>query len=400
MKKTFLQRLQQVKIKDLWHIVLFLLAIIPGVIYKLTHAPFWLICDYEMEARDNGFFFFKYMSEHQQGQRVWYAINKKSPDYIKVKKMGNVVNYGGLHHWILYLAAKVNISSQKGGKPNAALCYVLEVSGLLKNKRVFLQHGITKDDLPYVHYDKAKFWLFVTTTKREQDFVSGAFGYPTGAVKQLGMCRYDYLRDESSGNKILVMPTWRQWIAHRDYKSKDVEIVDDFKDTLYYKRWSELLGSSDMQELLFKHNKELIFYPHRNMQEYAYEFVGEEKSKIKIATWPQHDVHQLIKECDILITDYSSVAMDFAYLDKPVIYYQFDYDQFRKGHLEEGYFSYKDDGFGSICYDEKQVIEVLETYINNNFSLEEKYTGRIVDFFDLRDKENCKRTYESINNML
>ena len=400
MKKTFFQRLQRVKIKDIYHVVLFLIAIIPGIIYKHTHAPFWLICDYEKEARDNGFFFFKYMCAQQPQQRVWYAIDKKSPDYIKVKNIGQVAYYGSLKHWILYLAAQVNISSQKGGKPNAALCYALEISGLLKNRRVFLQHGITKDDLSYVHYNNAKFWLFITTTKREQDFVSGKFGYPEGAVKQLGMCRYDYLFDESKGNKILVMPTWRQWIAHKDYKSKAVENVDGFKETLYYKSWSELLGSSDVQELLNSNNMELLFYPHRNMQDYASEFLGKEKDRITIATWPQYDLHQLIRECDMLITDYSSVAMDFAYLDKPVIYYQFDYEQFRKGHLEEGYFDYKDDGFGPICGDKKQVIEALIRYIENKFKLEEKYTHRINDFFDLRDKENCKRTYEAINNML
>lgn len=400
MKKTFFQRLQQVKIKDLWHVVLFLMAIIPAFVYKLTHAPFWLICDYEMEARDNGFFFYKYMSEHKKDQKVWYAINKKSPDYNKVKELGNVVNYGGLNHWILYLSAQVNISSQKGGKPNAALCYALEISGLWKNKRVFLQHGITKDDLPYVHYNKAKFWLFITTTRREQKFVSETFGYPAGAVRQLGMCRYDYLKDESKGSRILVMPTWRQWIAHRDYKSKNVENANSFKDTFYYKSWSELLGSKEVKEVLSKYNLELIFYPHRNMHKYAYEFVGEGKNKIEIATWPQYDVHQLIKECDLIITDYSSVAMDFAYLDKPVIYYQFDYEQFRKGHLNEGYFSYEEDGFGPVCYNKEQVIDALEECLKKDCAMEEKYIHRIDNFFDVRDKENCKRTYEAIKKML
>ena len=38
----------------------------------------------------------------------------------------------------------------------------------IKSKIVFLQHGITKDDLSYVHYNNAKFWLFITTTKREE----------------------------------------------------------------------------------------------------------------------------------------------------------------------------------------------------------------------------------------
>ncbi len=400
MKKNFFQRLQQVKIKDIFHVLLFVLSIIPAFLYKIAHKPFWLISDYEMEARDNGFFFYKYMTENQPEQVVWYAINKKSPDFEKVKPLGKVVSYGGLMHWILYLAAQVNISSQKGGKPNAAVCYALEVSGLLKNKRVFLQHGIIKDDLPYVHYNNARFSLFTTSVQREYEFVNDTFGYPQGVVRQLGLCRYDYLRDESRNEKILVMPTWRQWIAHRDYKAKDVEAVDGFKETLYCKKWSELLKSEQLYDLLDRYNKRLIFYPHRNMQEYAGEFDIQMNKRIEIAKWPEYDVHQLIKECDILITDYSSVAMDFSYLNKPVLYYQFDYEQFRKNHMEEGYFNYTEDGFGEVCYELNILLENLDKYIKNDFKMEEKYAKRVESFFDLKDRDNCKRTYEAVREII
>ncbi len=55
---------------------------------------------------------------------------KNSVDYENVKKTGKTVKYGSFAHWILYLTAKVNISSQKGGKPNYAVCYLLEVYGI------------------------------------------------------------------------------------------------------------------------------------------------------------------------------------------------------------------------------------------------------------------------------
>ncbi|MEX6101942.1 CDP-glycerol glycerophosphotransferase family protein [Mammaliicoccus sciuri] len=35
----------------------------------------------------------------------------------------------------------------------------------------------------------------------------------------------------------------------------------------------------------------------------------------------------LFKESKLMITDYSSVAFDFSFLEKPVIYYQFDRDR-------------------------------------------------------------------------
>ena len=66
MEKTFFQRLQKVKPSDLLHLILFVLAIIPAMIYKKTHKPFWLISECKDEARDNGYWLFKYISEHHK----------------------------------------------------------------------------------------------------------------------------------------------------------------------------------------------------------------------------------------------------------------------------------------------------------------------------------------------
>ena len=36
-----------------------------------------------------------------------------------------------------------------------------------------------------------------------------------------------------------------------------------------------------------------------------------------------------------MITDYSSVAIDFAYMKKPTLYYQFDEEKFRRGQYAQ-----------------------------------------------------------------
>jgi CDP-glycerol glycerophosphotransferase (TagB/SpsB family) len=396
MEKSFFQKLQMVKISDILHIFKFIFAFPIALILKIFIKDLWLVCDYEDEARDNGYYFYKYLREKQKEQNVYYAINKKSPDYEKVKKLGKVVKYGSFKHWILYLLASKNISSQKGGKPNAAICYVLEVYGIIKNKRIFLQHGIIKDNLPYLHYKNAKLSMFTVTTKKEYDYVCKEFGYPEGVIQQLGLCRYDTLIDESDGEYILIMPTWRQWIAHETTNSKKAENFKSFKETNYYKKWMELLSSKELEKVCKNNNKKIIFYPHRNMQKFINDFELLNKDYIIIGSWPEYDVQDLLKKSSLLITDYSSVAMDFAYLDKPIIYYQFDYEQFRSWHLEEGYFSYKDDGFGYVKEDLPEIIRLIEFYINNNFELENRHKNRINDFFDLKDNKNCERTYLKI----
>lgn len=398
MRKNFLQRLQKVKIIDFVHILLFLLAVVPACILKIIRPDMWLVSETKDEARDNGYWFFKYVRRYHPEQDIVYAINRASDDYKKMSRLGDTIQYGGFIHWVFYLACSIKISSHKSGRPNDAVCYILDRIGIYK-KSVFLQHGVIKDDLPYVHADNAKFSLFATSTSSEQMFVENLFGFPKGVVQQLGLCRFDDLDDGPSDSRIiLVMPTWRQWIASPDYGNINAESFHDFKDTKYYKRWNGFLNSDALAYMLEKEDMRVIFYPHRQMQKYIHDFSCD-SNRISIKSFPDGDVHDLLKQASILVTDYSSVAMDFAYMGKPVIYYQFDYLKFRKYHLEEGYFDYQRDGFGPICGTWASICQEITKAGNNGFEQENEYKNRTKAFFDLKDKHNCERTYEAVKRL-
>ena len=174
MEQTFLEKLKRVKPGDLLHIIKFILAFPIAMVYRLFRRDLWLLCDTENECRDNGFWLYKYLRENTSEDAV-YAINRKSPDYARVKDLGPVIQYGSFRHWIYYLAASKNISSQKMGKPNAAICYVLEVYGILRNKRAFLQHGVTKDNQSkWLNKYNRNLFGFIVSTKPEYD---SAFTY-------------------------------------------------------------------------------------------------------------------------------------------------------------------------------------------------------------------------------
>lgn len=53
------------------------------------------------------------------------------------------------------------------------------------------------------------------------------------------------------------------------------------------------------------------------------------------------DVQALLKSAAFLVTDYSSIAFDFAYMYKPMVYFQFDQERFREGQYPSGYFRYE-----------------------------------------------------------
>lgn len=394
------EKLERVKGKDILAGFTFLAAIPQAMLLRRKRPDLWLICEDCNEARDNGYWLYKYIRTAHPEQDCVYAINKASPDYERVRDLGEVIQYGGYQHWVYYLAAQKNISSQKGGKPNAAICYVLEVYGLLKNKRAFLQHGVIVNDLPWLYYSATKMNLFVCGAKREYEYIRDTFGYPQGAVQYLGLTRFDGLHDFKVKKKqILVMPTWREWIATPTSKSKTLDDMSCFTSTEYFQRWNEFLNSEQIAGLLEKYDMEILFYPHRNMQQYLSNF-STASDRITIADWKKYDVQELLKSSAFLITDYSSISMDFAYMRKPMLYYQFDEEKFRRGQYPEGYFSYKDDGFGPFCATLEDVCHDLERFMANGLAGEQLYSQREEAFFPLYDTDNCKRNYLAIKNMM
>lgn len=395
----FLEKLEFVKPADFVSGLKMLVSIPYAACLKKKRKQMWLICEEYNEARDNGYWLYKYIRKAHPKQDVVYAINKKSVDYEKIKDLGEVIQYGSVKHWAYYLAASINISSQKGGKPNAAVCYLLEVYGILKNTRVFLQHGVIENDLPFLHYENTKMRMFITTAPREHQFICEKFGYPDGWVKCVGIARLDGLHDAKvKKNQILVMPTWRKWISVPSSVSATLDDMSSFEATEYCKCWMEVLRSSEIEEWLAKAGMELVFYPHRNMQKFI-SFFKTESQHVKIADWEHYDVQQLLKESAFLITDYSSIFNDFAYMRKPMIYYQFDNEKFRKAQYEEGYFSFKEDGFGPVCETFEELKTALKRAIDENLKNPEVYLNREKEFFTIWDTDNCKRNYEEIKKL-
>ena len=94
MEQTLWQKMQRVKWKDLRHILLFLLALPVSLVFRRFHRHMWLICDSENEARDNGYWLFRHIVKHHPEQPVVYAINRRSPDYRRVARLGKVIQFG------------------------------------------------------------------------------------------------------------------------------------------------------------------------------------------------------------------------------------------------------------------------------------------------------------------
>lgn len=369
-------------------------AVLAAPLYRRAHPDLWIVSEDRFEARDNGWWFFKYLREKHPEQDCVYAIDRRSPDYGKVAALGRTVEYGSLRHWIMYLASSLQISSQKSGDPNAAIFYFLQVGGLLKNKRLFLQHGVIKDDLTWLHYPVTKIRRFLCGAYPEYEYVRGRFGYPEGYVRYTGLCRFDGLHDFRTDPKlILIMPSWRNYLTVRRDKLRELENAREPAEADYFVKWREFLTSDTLRQLAEAYHVRFFFYPHRNMQPYLSCFpTGLEH--VELCAREEYDVQELLKRAAMLVTDYSSVFFDMVYMKKPVVFYQFDYEVFRRGQYPEGYFDYADNPFGKSCREKEEVFELIRQELECGCAVSEEFSAAHARYFPLYDEQNTARACE------
>ncbi len=103
------------------------------------------------------------------------------------------------------------------------------------------------------------------------------------------------------------------------------------------------------------------------------------------------------QESDLMITDYTSAAFEMGYLKKPVIYYQFDEEEFFNSHTyTKGYFDYKRDGFGPVVTTQEELLIELKNLGKNNCQVGEPHRSSIENTFAFRDGKCCERIYQAI----
>lgn len=376
---------------------MFFLAVLwpVAMILRRTNKAYrhlWVVMERGFDARDNAYWFFRYLRERQPQINACYVIDKASPDFEKVAQLGKTVSWRSIQHYLMYLAADMLISTHvQPVAPDLMAYYHLRQIGIHpRGKQIFLQHGIIKDEMKWMRYPALKVDFFASGGKLEYDYLVSEFGFPKGVIQYTGLCRFDNLiRGNNPSNEILVMPTWR---------GSDYPQGDRFYETAFYRQFQSMLENPSLLRLLEERDLKLIFYPHIELQKELDKFRSPSE-RIILASWKDYDVQDLLMRCSLLITDYSSVFFDVGYMQKPVIYYQFDLEEFRKFHYQEGYFSYEKHGFGPVAQTEKGLMEAIEECARNSFVMQKDYLDRLEAFYPVRDQRNCERTYQILRRM-
>lgn len=352
----------------------------------------WLLAENGIMARDNGYAFYKYLKESHPEITVKFLITGNAKDAEKIA-ITDRVEPKSFEHYKYFLKSKVLISSHlMGYSPDQRLYNRLNKFGILFNRipKVMLQHGIIANQISNIGAKETKLSVFVCSAKRERDFIAKTAGYTAknrSILKLIGMPRYDYL-DTNKKKIIAFIPTWR----------KEHRYMSTIKKTEYYRNVMALINSASLQSALESNDYTLYFYPHIETQGFLSE-LSTKNENVKIVSADEIDIHKLITSASIVVTDYSSIAFDFAYQKTPLIYFQFDKEYFEKNHYKPGYFKYEKDGFGRICTMPEQVVELLKQYMVKP-KMEKKFSNRVDKFYAYTDKNNSRRVFDAITEIV
>jgi len=364
----------------------------------------WLLLDKNTEANDSAEELYRWIRTNHPSRNIWFTVNGGSPDYRRLRKDGfRLVPYGSFWWRVLLLSSTTVISSH-------ADAYV---TNPLPRKRfgspqysfVFLQHGIIKGDLSSWLNQKSTA-IMVASTEAEYAYLAGDGPYSVTSkeVRLTGLPRHDALLRKSSTVPeqevidVVIAPTWREYLVGKAKTiSTDRTRNLDFMSSRYAQEWSQVLRSEKLRDVVRRHGLRLVFMPHPNIQPYLDEF--RLPPEIVVARYGEVDAQEAIARTACLITDYSSTAFNAAYLRRPVIYFQFDADEYVAAHTEgPGYYDYRTDGFGPVVESAESVADALERLVEDP-AFRAGYAAVADRTFPVRDGRNSERVFEAITAM-
>lgn len=369
-------------------------------------ADAWVFMDRDTTANDNAEHLYRYVAEHHPEVNSWFVLRRTSPDWARLEADGfRLVEYGTETWKMLLLHAEHLASSHIDN-------YVVRPLNVRKYGQprfrfTFLQHGVTKDDISRWLNSK-RIDLFVTSTTEEQEAIAGPgpFKFSSREVRLTGMPRFDELLRRSAaerdgGRKLLVVaPTWRKYLAGQTVSAgNDRDRNEAFMATDYARAYLDLLRSPGLHRLAEETGTQVVFMPHPNIEPYLQDF--DLPPAVSVLSYADANVQDVLARSAAFVTDYSSIAFDAAFIDVPVVYYQFDRAEFFAGmHIgRRGYFSYEADGFGPVVETSSEVERALRETADAGWAPEGRFADNARRVFVHRDGRNCERVFNAMRGL-
>lgn len=361
-----------------------------------------VLMDRNDKADDNAEHLYRHLMTTGRAKKAWFILSRDSVDWPRLEAEGfQLLAFGSDEHVAAQMNADFLISSHAD---HYVLWPVLkkDFEDLARYKFVFLQHGVLTADLSE-WLNKKPIRLLVTTTPSEYDSISeykGSNIFSEREVLLSGLPRHDALLAKKKSCKpdsILIMPTWRKYLTDESSRIGAMrrDKIENFLDSNYAHNWSALLNSPSLQKMADRHDLRVVFAPHPYMAMYL-EDLGLPDFIEKVDVRLNISYQDLFARARVAMTCFSSTVTEVAYLQRPLVYFQFDREEVFGGshNYQQGYFSFEKDGFGPVTTAPEEALARLEEALSGQE--DPVYAMRRQETFPFRDGNCCERICEAI----
>ncbi|GGB87191.1 CDP-glycerol glycerophosphotransferase family protein [Staphylococcus nepalensis] len=395
-RKTQKFRNARLKCRALLHILEKDLLKIISKIYKFIYIkPIWLISERKNSASDNSYFLFEYINKNEKNIKSYYIIDEDAKQAKqKVGRFGEFIHFGSFKHKLFMLIASNYITSftiEETMLPfDAKLYKKIYEKELLKKKVISIQHGMIIHNIsPYL--SKKNYWIDYITANSvyEKEIIKETLGYNDNEVLITGMSRHDNLVENSvniaDSKGVLFMPTWQRGLQNLS--------TEQFLESNYYKKLLEMISDPSIIKFLKENGLSLKVLMHPQFEKYV-SYLESNIKEIEFLSTDKVEIADMIAQSKFLITDFSSVAVDFLFQQKNVIFYQ--YNKYASHHVPSTQIKYSD--IGQIVTNLDDLKNALEEVKQNNFHLITRYRDSYEKLFEV--KQNIRqKTINIIKNL-
>ncbi|MBR2558417.1 MAG: CDP-glycerol glycerophosphotransferase family protein [Methanobrevibacter sp.] len=226
-------------------------------------------------------------------------------------------------------------------------------------------------------------YLIVSAVEIE-DYYSEAFQIDKSKIKPLGLPRADFYFENHDIDKLKEKFCKRYDI---DSKKKIILYAPTFRDEEKYNNVFDYLNLEDFNNNLGEEYV-LALRLHPKIKDFYKGDISSDGDYIDCSDF--RDEQELLLISDILISDYSSIMIEFALLEKPIVFFVYDFDSYLNN--ERGfYFDFEKTVPGPIVYDSEELISVIKNkdfdeskrskFVKTQFNqFDGKSSERVVDF--------------------
>jgi len=264
------------------------------------------------EIRDYGF-----NAHHKWSLKgMWITVRAKFVFYDMSPNSINRYLANGITFQLWHGLPMKKLGYDLKGKRETKMYNLITSSGL---KRLFYKFLI-----PYVF--RQEDWI-VTSSPAFQKIMSSAFNIDKSKVLDTGYSRNDCFKISRWGEEIDMDLDNAIRITSAKYQGKKIILYMPTFRPKADKKFQELFNIRRLNRIMKECNALLILKHHIGSETVS--ILHHRLSNIIIYD-SYSDAQPILRDVDLLITDYSGAFFDFLLLDKPIIFYPYDLEEYRE----------------------------------------------------------------------